>query len=214
MNALNPADPEIEVAIKKLKSLHNGDLAFLDVVALGRRAVPALREVLFERDPSGLFEVRCRAVHALAAVGARNVLLEFLRLPHDARDPVERLGNDAVINAAARVVAKCREEHVFQLLLTLAKHRLLPGVIAALGEFQRPQAIPYLVDALAEDECRLAAEIALVKLGHSARPALAQIKTRSRPSRMTESISHLRQRESAQRLLALLSKPKSSGAMR
>jgi HEAT repeat protein len=205
MNVLNQTDPEIDVAITKFKSLHDGNLGFLEVIALGRRAAPALREVLFQRDPSGLFEVRCRAVYALAALGSRDTLLEFLRLPHDATDPVERLGNDAVINAAARAVAKHREEHVFQLFLTLAKHRILPGVIAALGSFQRPQAIPFLIDALAEDECRPAAEAALAKLGQSARPALKQI---TALSSKTESVSRLRQRQSAQSLLAAMSESK------
>lgn len=130
--------------------------------------------MLFERDPSDLFEVRCRAAYALAALGAHKVLLEFLRLPHDASDPVERLGDDAVINAAARAVAKWREEHIFRLLLALAKRRILPGVIAALGSFSRPEAIPCLVDALAEDECRPAAEATLSNLNQSARLVLCR----------------------------------------
>ena len=214
MNVLDQTNPEVDVAITKLKSLHDGDLAFLDVVALGPQTVPALREVLFERDPSGLFEVRCRAVYALAALGAHSVLFEFLRLPHDASDPVERLGDDAVINAAARVAGKCREEHVFQLLVRLAKHRPLPGVIAALGSFLRPQAIPYLINALAEDECRPVAEAALAKLGQAARTALTQIATRPALPPKTESVSHLRQRQSAERLLAALENTSSREASR
>jgi hypothetical protein len=49
--------------------------AVAELVALGTSAIPPLREPLFEREPSGLFQVRCRAVEALAALDAYDVLL-------------------------------------------------------------------------------------------------------------------------------------------
>jgi hypothetical protein len=193
---------DVDQAIKKLRSFHDGDLGVIDVIACGTRIIPVLRTLLFERDSSGLFQTRCRAVDALAALDARDVLLEFLSAPHEAIDPVERLGDDAVVNAAARAVARYRDEQVFQLLLALAKHRPLPGVIAALGKFDRQESIPCLIDALLEDECRPAAEAALDKLGPSAHLALLQAATPPAPSPEGESPSRMRQRQSVFGLLA------------
>jgi hypothetical protein len=191
-------------AIERLKSLHDGDLGVVETVACGGRAIPTLRALLFEREPSGLFETRCRAVQALAALDARDVLIEYLAMSHEAADPVEQLGDDAVLNAAARTVAKYGDEQVFQLLRYLAGRRLLPGVVGGLGEFMRPEAIPYLIDALAEDECRLIAEIALKKFGHRASQALTQVATATGSS--PDSPSRARQRRSALDLLVSMGK--------
>jgi hypothetical protein len=128
-----PIPEDVRRAIDKLKLLHAGDLGVDEVAACGTRAIPALRQLLFERDPSGLYQVRRRAVEALAALGAYDVLMDFLRVPREADDPVERMGDEAVTNAAALALTKVREEHVFQLLLLVAKRRHLIGVIAALG---------------------------------------------------------------------------------
>jgi hypothetical protein len=119
--------PEIEHAINKLKSLHDGDLAITNVAAYGVCAVPALHELLFAREPSGLYQVRCRAVEALALMRAYDVLIEFLRAERAITDPVERVGEDAVINAAALAVANVRKQPVFELLLRLASRPSLTG---------------------------------------------------------------------------------------
>jgi hypothetical protein len=103
------------------------------------------RALLFEREPSGLFQVRCLAARALARLEAYDVLIEFVEAPRDATDPVERLGEDAGINAAARAVATVREPRVFDLLIRLAETRPLPGVIGALRAFSRIEATPYLI---------------------------------------------------------------------
>jgi hypothetical protein len=192
---------DVDQAINKLKSFHDGDLGVIDVIACGTRTIPALRTLLFEREPSGLFQTRCRAVDALAALNARDVLLEFLSAPHEAIDPVERLGDDAVVNAAARAVARYSDEQVFQLLLALAKHRPLPGVIAALGKFDRQDSIPCLINALLEDECWPVAEAALDRLGPCARLALLRAATPPAPSPEGESPSRMRQRQRALGLL-------------
>jgi HEAT repeat protein len=150
-----PIPEDVRRAIDKLKLLHAGDLGVDEVAACGKRAIPALHQLLFEREPSGLYQVRRRAVEALVALGAYDVLMDFLRVPRDADDPVERLGDEAVTNAVALALTNMREEHVFQLLLTVAKRRQLAGVIAALGSYRRPEAIPELIEALAADDCRL-----------------------------------------------------------
>jgi hypothetical protein len=191
----------LELAIQKLKSLHDGDQGLIETVAYGIEAIPALRALLAEREPSGLFQARCRAVEALAALKAYDVLAEFLSTPREASDPVERFGDEAVINAAARALGGLHEPRIFELLMWLAQTRPLPGVIAALGASGRAEAIPYLVEALAEDESCLAAEAALREFGSLAHQALAVAACRSSPGE-PESESRLRQRRRALELLA------------
>jgi len=108
-------------AMDKIRSLHDGDLGVLDAVDCGPAAIPALRALLFEREPSGLYEVRRRAVDALAALGAHDVLMDFLGTYHDVTDPIERLGEDAVINAAALALVPAKEPDVFRLLLGIGR---------------------------------------------------------------------------------------------
>jgi hypothetical protein len=186
-------------ALAALRSLHDGDRAVAEVAARGADTIPALRALLFEREPSGLFETRVRAVEALALVGAHDVLIEFLDSLHDADDPLERLGDDAIVNAAARALTGLGGPRIFHLLTSLAENRIRPGVIAALGAYRRVEAIPYLLAALAEDESRPSAEVALLGLGAAARDALAAA-ARRRPLD-EDSESRLRQRRSALALL-------------
>jgi hypothetical protein len=194
-------------AIEKLKSLHDGDRGLVETVACGRRAIPPLRALLFEREPSGLFQTRCLAVKALAALKAYDVLADFLSTPRGITDPVECVGEDAVINAAARALADLHEEQAFRLLMCLAEAHLLPGVIAALGTFKRAEALPYLIAALAEDEGRPAAEAALRNLGSFACQALLIAAARCASSLEPESDSRLRQRRSAIALLSEIGIP-------
>lgn len=196
------ARDRIQCAIDHLRSLHDGDLGVFEATACGEAAIPALRTLLFECDPSGLFQSRCRAVAALAALGATNVLTEFLRSSHQLADPVQQLGEDAVVNAAALAVAEVHNDFIFELLMSLANNRCLPGVIGALAASGRVDAVPILVEALAEDGCRITAEAALRKLGPVARPALLQTAVLCLPSEQDESDSSLRRRRSALALLA------------
>jgi len=161
-------------AIDRLTSLHDGDRAFSDVVGFGIEAVPELRTLLLQREPSGLYLVRRRAAEALSALKSFDTLGEFLRLDREIDDPVERLGEEVVISTAARLIAQLREEWVFQLLLTLAKRCTLSGVLAGLGAFKRTESIPYLVRALAEDDLRPTAEGVLQSFGRAARPQLVR----------------------------------------
>jgi HEAT repeat protein len=205
--------PGIEYAIRKLKSLHDGDLAILEVAGYGGRAIPALRELLFAREPSGLYQVRCRAVEALALIGAYDALIEFLRAERQVTDPVEQMGEEAVINAAALSLANVRRQGVFELLLRLGARGSLPGVIGALGAFDRVEAIPVLIDALEDDASRRTAETALKRLGRSAVPALLRDAILQVPSAERESESSLRRRRSALELLLAIGIPRRSWAI-
>jgi hypothetical protein len=198
---LGEGSAAVRQAIDELKSLHDGYRGLIEVVTCGNKAIPALRALLFEREPSGLYQPRCLAVSALAALESYDVLIEYLNAPREVADPVERVGEDAVINAAARALADQHHERILVLLLKLAETRLLPGVIVALGGFGRVEAIPYLVEALAEDESRLAAEAGLRNLGAPARQALLDAATQCWPSVERESDSSVRRRRSALALL-------------
>jgi hypothetical protein len=195
---------DVQHAMDRLKSLHEGDLGIVEITACGTRAIPTLRALLFARERSGLYHARRGAVAALAALGAYDVLMDFLTARREAGDAVERLGDEAVTNAAALALTNLREERVFQLLLALVGRRLLPGVIGALGTFRRPEAIPHLTDALAEDDCRVTAEAAIRKFGRAARPALIEAADLRLPSPDPESVSSRRRRRSALGLLAEL----------
>lgn len=197
MKARIPED--VRRAIERLKSLHDGERGLIEIIACGSRAIPALRALLFAREPSGIYQPRRLAARALAALEAYDALVDFLRAPHDIADAVERVGEEAVMNAAARALADVREEPIFELLMSLAHDQFLPGVIDALGKFERAEAIPHFIAALAEDESRPAAEAALRKLGVCARQSLLVVAA-GEPSPL-ESESSLRRRRSALRLL-------------
>jgi len=191
----------LQLAIEAVRSLRNGDRGVAEAIACGKEAIPLLRELLFEREPSGLFESRRRAVEALAALSAQDVLIEFLESSPDIADPVERLGEDAVMNAAARSLRELRNPRALQLFLSLVRRRPLSGVVAALGGFQAPETIPYFIDALAEDECRPEAEAALQKMASLAHDALIVAALQDPTRKDRESESRLRQRRSALALL-------------
>jgi len=188
-------------AIEKLKSFQHGDLAVLEVVARGEAAIPALEAVLLAPEPSGLYQTRTRAVEALAHLGAHDVLTAYLAQPHAITDPIARLGEDAVINAAARAVAGRNDPGLFAVLQQLAQRPCLAGVIFALGASGRSEAIPLLVAALGEDESRSIAESALKACGTVAEPGLIRAALPLPASRGFESESRLRQRRSALKVL-------------
>jgi hypothetical protein len=195
-------DDRVRQAIDRLKSLHDPDGGLVDVVTLGAVAIPALSEVLFAREPSGLFQVRCRAVEALAALKAFSTIAQFLRMHREIADPVERLGDDAVVSAAARAMARLREPWVYELLAELARRRPLQGVLAGLGSFFRAEFVPIFIGALQEDELRLTAEAILRGFGSKARTALLAAAREPGEDARSESDSHLRKRRSAIALLA------------
>ena len=187
-------------AIKRLLSLHDGDRGLLEVVANGQEAISPLRFRLFKRGPSVIYEPRRRVASALRSLQAYDVLREFLALRREISDPIERTGEDAVINAVARELMCRPRETDFPLLLDVLRWRILPGVIESAGAFEKPEAIPCFIDALAEDDCRPVAESALLKLGRHAEPALIACAAR-RPRSGFESSTSRRQRRSALQLL-------------
>lgn len=193
---------KVERAIARLKSFADGDLGVVDAVACGGEAIPALKGILFARERSGLYQARCRAVAALSALGASDVLIDFLETERFITDPVERVGEDAVINAAARVLPNVRDPYVFGVLMRLGHHSRLTGVIGALGASGRVEAIPVLVAALEDDASQPIAEAALRRFGRRTGGALLYAATTQLPTPERESPSSVRRRRSALRILA------------
>lgn len=185
-----------------LRSEHEGNRGVVEITMCGNAAVPTLFDFVRHRDPSGLYQARCRAVEALAALGAQDKLLELLQIALNRSDPVERTGDEAVVDAAARALVGSDDESVFQTLLDVARHKHLAGVVEALGSFRRAAAIPRLIDALAEDCSRPAAEVALQSFGAGACLPLWEM-----VRRQDNSESELRQRRSALRLLLAIGMP-------
>jgi hypothetical protein len=200
-------DARLGQAVDHLISLQDGDRGVLEVVACGTEAIPQLRRLLFAREPSGLYQPRCRVVEALAALRAEDVLIAFLHLDREIKDPVEQAGEDAVIDAAARALKECGNEVVFRRALVLARTRRLPGAIEVLGSFRRPEALSCLIDALADDMARPAAEAAVRQFGREALPVLAARVCSDHSPMPGMSESELRVRRSVLHLLIELSEP-------
>jgi HEAT repeat protein len=197
-----PWDAKIGSYIEELNSLKEGEGAVAKLIACGRSAIEPLRQYLLEGRPSVVYHSRRWAVEALAGLGAKDILLEYLKQKKDIADPAVRMGEEAVESAAARELIRWPWEEVSQALLGSAQERCLPGALEALGEFKKPEAASYLVKALEDDVCRRFAEDALRKIGPPAEPDLIRAAVTPSPSRDAERPSSLFRRRSAVRLLA------------
>jgi hypothetical protein len=198
------SDEEIRGLVESLNSLHEGELGVAMLVACGERAIPLLRQFLLHGKPSGILVPRQRAVRALAELGAKDVLLEYLAFERDIADPVAAQGEEGVRNTAARALAAWHTDDVYEGLLRALRRRRLPGLVETLGDFERPEAVPDLMTALEDDFCRSAAEEALRKIGETAHSALIEAARTPDPSGICESPSSRNRRRCALRLLRLL----------
>lgn len=190
-------DRVLRAAVTRLLSLHEGEKGVLEVVGCGRRALPVLRELLFQREPSGLYQPRCHVVDALASLGAHDILIAFLENRREISDPVEATGEEAVINAAARALRGHCNEHVFAMLLALVEAHQLSGPIEVLGASRRTEALPAIVAALDDDVARPAAEDAIRRFGGLAVPLLLRVIRRPASRPQDEPESSRRKRRSA-----------------
>jgi hypothetical protein len=201
---MDDASDNILELIDGLNSLHEGDRIADLIVANGRKAVPHLRNFLLQGKPSHIYQPRQRAVYALADLGAKEALVEYLCAPKDIEDPVTRFGEEAVENTAARLLAVWQTDDVFEVLLRIAQTRALSGVLEALASFRRPECIPLFIAALMDDFTRNAAENALKVMGKQAKPALMKILKKHHPSEGGETPSNLLRRRSIMRILVNL----------
>jgi hypothetical protein len=143
-------------------------------------------------------------VEALAAIGAKEVLIDYLKWKKEIPDPAVRFGEEPVENAAARALAAWRTDEVFEALLHVSRRRSQLGFVEALGQFRRAEAVPYFIRALEDDICRSAAEESLRKLGATAASALLEAALTRLPSPEEERPSSVRRRISVLRVLAAI----------
>jgi hypothetical protein len=203
------AASDIAAAVGRLRSLHDGEAALPDVVALGQAAREPLAALLGEREPSGIFQPRCLAARALGLLRADDLLIGFLRHPRFAESPIERAGEDAAINAAARALTRHRSNAAFAVLLGIAGRRPhFDGVVEALAGYGRAEAVPALVCALAEDVSRAPAQAGLRRIGAPARQALLAAAGEAIPDTET----HRRQRHAALSVLLDIGPPDDAGS--
>ena len=197
-------EEEIEALVQSLNSLHEGELGVDMLVACGERAIGPLRRFLMHDKPVGIFLPRQRAVRALAELGAKDVLIEYLDLNREISDPVAAHGEEAAQNSTARALGAWRTDDVYEALKRVLQRKHLIGAVEILGEFERPEAIPQLVAVLEDDFCRSAAEDALYKLGEAPHSALIEAARAPEPSGNRETPSSRSRRRSVLRLLESL----------
>jgi hypothetical protein len=204
------ADCEIRGLIDELNGLHEGEAAALKLLLHGSAAIEPLKEFLFHGRPSNVYQPRRWAVEALARLGAKEILIEYLKWEKDIPDPAVRAGEEAVEDAAARELAAFPGEDVLQLFLEVARTRPLPAVLEALGKLRALDAIPYLIGALEDDALRPSAEDALRNMANEARTALFETSIEIFPDRDHESRSSVLRRVAALNILADIGIPEGS----
>jgi len=195
------ADRRVRELMDQLDSLVDGEAAAARLVACGRAAIEPLRRFVLESPARGVAQPRCWAIQALAGLGAKDILVEYLQRDDIIPDPVARLAEEAVQRAAALALAAWRTDDVFDTLLMLTIRRQIPGVIEALGNFERRDAVPVLLSALEDDFCRPWAETALDRVAERDRDLLIQSALLPMPSADEESESSLRRRKAILQLL-------------
>jgi len=171
MNNPSSEMPEIEIdhLITALDSFVDGDLAAEMLLMLGQRVMPHLERFLLVGSPRTIALPRCRAVHALAELGAWSTLVSYLREYQRPSDAVVLFAEDAVRSSVARELLRRRSEEVFTALLGAARQRATGDLILALGDFRRPASVPLIFDVLEDDLCREEAKCSLRKVPEAAR---------------------------------------------
>jgi hypothetical protein len=154
---------QIEGLVLALESLTDGELAVDLLIACGKRALAPLEELLLHGKARTIAVPRCRAVRALGGLEAREALLAYFEKFEPPRDPVVLFAEDAVRSAVAHELMRWREEDIFRALLKAARRRATIGLIEALAEFGRSEAVPLLFERLEDDLCRNAAFTALLR---------------------------------------------------
>jgi len=177
-------------------------MAAAALIGCGDRAIPALRAFLLSGRPRGIYQPRQLAVETLGKLGAKQVLLEYLRNTVPVKDPVARMGEDAVLSTAARELGRWQTEDVFECLSAIASQRILPGIVETIGSFRRLETFPYLLRALGDGVCRSYAEDAIRKIGGDAKELLLDAACAKSPSADQESGSSLQRRRWVVRILS------------
>ena len=169
---------DAESIVAQLRDLRDGPAAALQAIRLGANIVPALESLLRGRSES-VFQPRCLAADALAAIGgpsAREVLVRALEDSTD-RDlpPVLRFAEDAVANRIAEHLGAHPDPAVADALLAALTRRPLAGCARSLGQLRESRAVPLFAGCLYDDFARDAARDALVELGEASTFELSRV---------------------------------------
>ncbi|MFC5862253.1 HEAT repeat domain-containing protein [Acidicapsa dinghuensis] len=163
------SEEQIENLVESLGSLQDGDLAVDMLVRCGTKAIPALSAFLLKRPPRTIALPRCRAVRALGELGASATLIAYFKQYTRPIDSAVLFAEDGVRSEAARQLSRYPSTDTFRVLLEAAWDRATGGLVVALGEFHRPEAVPLLFEVLEDDLCREDAMQSLRKLPEAVR---------------------------------------------
>ena len=167
------AERRVRELMEQLDSLLDGESAAARLVGCGGVAVEPLRRFVFDSPPRSVPEPRCWAVRALAGLGEKDLLIKYLQREIPATDPVVRLAEETVQRTAALALAAgWQTDEVFEVLLRISLRHPIPGVIEAIGRFERRRAVPVLIGALGDHFCRPWAETALARVARRDRDLL------------------------------------------
>lgn len=192
----------INQSVARLQSLHESDRAVLELIAGGERNLPGLRDFLLNGRLTSVFQPRLNAVNAIAGIGGKDILIEYLKSPLRTGDPVIRLGEEAVRSSAVRELSRWPAEEVADAIMDSIRKHLTPGACDAAGRLRLISAAPYLVDALADDICRLPAMDALRSMFPEVKPLLIETALRFAQLRFPDSPTLLRRAQAALRILS------------
>lgn len=167
MNSIIPvaaiSSAQIESLIQALESLTGGELAVDLLVASGQRAITPLGELLLHGKPRTIAIPRCRAARALGGLEAQAELLAYFDKVEPPSDPIVLFAEDTVRSTVAHELMRWRDDEVFATLLKAMTQRATLGLIEALGELRRSEAVPLLFEKLEDDLCSKAAFAALCR---------------------------------------------------
>jgi hypothetical protein len=192
---------EVDALIREMDGLLTVEAAAVKLVSHGAAAIEPLRRYLLDGRPSAVFQPRRWAVRALSGLGARDVLLEYVRRANDPIDPETRLGEDVVVGEAALLLSNFEGPEIADALLEVARRRAIPDLLKALVRICPARVLPILARALGDDFARPTAEELLGQQGSAARADLVEAATLVEPTRQEESETSRRRRSSALRLL-------------
>lgn len=150
----HPGSARLDELVGDLESIANGDGAMYALVAAGQEAVPFIESYLVRGKPRSLSEGRVRAVKALGLLRALPSLLLYLDSYQSPADAVVLFAEDAVRSAAANELIGWKTDEVYGALVKAAAARATPGLIKAIGEFERPSSMRLLFSAFEDDICR------------------------------------------------------------
>jgi hypothetical protein len=160
---------QIKSLLVALESLTDGELAVELLIAFGVAAILPLEELLLKGKASTVALPRCRVARSLGGLQAWKSLLKYFQQFDMPTDPAVLFAEDAVRSAVARELLRWKDDDTFQTLVKAAKQRATLGIIEAVGEFARLEAIPLLFEKLEDDFCARSAFAALCRTPEASR---------------------------------------------